>query len=463
MERFSDLDAMCLAADTPTQPMHVLATLVLDRSRLSPDVPAYALFQARLEERFANIEPLRRRLGGRAAGRPTWRDDEHIHLGRHLHHLVLPDGGGLEALAATVADVASQPLTKDRPLWETWFVEGFDKDRVAAIVKVHHCALDGVSGIYALREFCDSEPFPATPPEAPAWEPEAEPGVVARARGTWDDLLHRPVASARAIGGLAGSAFGLVRRRGRDTPLPGTASRFAWNRALTPNRSVAFTTAPLQDVKDVGRALGASVNDVLVAVCAGVLRQYVARRAEAPTRPMVAAIPVSEREAEHGMAGNHFSMMFYAVPVDVEGPLARVEAVRRSASSAKGLYADSGRGLLGNLATLAPSAMVAPFMRTASRVRLANVVPPLFNVIISNIRGPDVPLYVAGTELSSIFPMGPLVEGVGLGITTVSYRDELSIGFMSCTDHDVELTEMTDEVPLELSRLLDAACKAPRP
>jgi diacylglycerol O-acyltransferase / wax synthase len=463
MERFSDLDAMCLAADTPTQPMHVLATLVLDRSRLRPDIPAYALFQARLEERFAAIEPLRRRLGARAMGRPTWRDDKNIHLGRHLHHLVLPDGGGLEALAGVAGDVASQPLTKDRPLWETWFVEGFEKDRVAVVVKVHHCLLDGVSGIYALRGLCDSEAFPAAPTEPVEWEPEPEPGIVARTRGTLDDLRQRPAASARAVGGLAGSAFGLLRRRGSETPLPGTAPRFAWNRALSPNRSVAFTNAPLQDVKEVGHALGASVNDVLVAVCAGVLRQYLVRRGDAPSRPMVAAIPVSEREAQHGMAGNHFSMMFYSVPVDVEGPLARVEAVRRSSSSAKRLYANSGRGLLGNLATLAPSAMVAPFMRTASRVRLANVVPPLFNVIISTIRGPDDPLYVAGTELTSLFPMGPLVEGVGLGITTVSYRDELSIGFMSCTDHDIELTEMTDEVPLELSRLLDVASKARRP
>ena len=457
MERFSDLDAMCLAADTPHQPMHVLATLVLDRSNVRADVRDYDLFQARLFERFATVEPLRRRLGTRTMGRPTWRDDDRIHIAQHLHHLVLEDGGGLEALAGAVSDVASHALPKDRPLWEAWMVEGFEKDRLGVIIKIHHCAIDGVSGIYALAGFFDLEPFPANGPQILPWEARPEPGIAARTRAVVDRVRQRPSELVGAFGGFTSSAFGLVRGRTPQAPLPGVAPRHPWNRALTPNRSVAFTVAPLQDVKHIGRTFGSSVNDVLVAICAGVLRQYASRRGHPPTRPMIAAIPVSEREAEHGAAGNHFSMMFYSVPVDVESPAARLQAAAASAASAKELYAKSGRGLLSNLSTLVPSAAVGPFMRTASRLKLASVLPPMFNLVISNIHGPELPLYVAGAELLSIFPMGPLVEGVGLGITMVSYREELSIGFMSCTDHGIELTELTDEVPLEVARLLDAA------
>jgi diacylglycerol O-acyltransferase / wax synthase len=459
MERFSDLDAMCLAADTPHQPMHVLATLVLDSSNVSPDVQGYEVFQQRLFERFASVEPLRRRIGEPTFGRPTWRDDDRIHVPQHLHHLVLPEGGGLEALAGAVGDVASHPLAKDRPLWEAWLVEGFEKDRVGVIVKIHHCAIDGVSGIYALAGFYDLEPFPSDPPQVLPWEPRPEPGLGERTWALLDNARRRPTAVARAFGGFSSSAFGLAMGRSRETPLPGAAPRQPWNRALTPNRSVAFTAAPLADVKEIARTFGNSVNDVLVAICAGTLRQYSMRRGDPPTRPMIAAIPISEREAEHGPAGNHFSMMFYSVPVDVASPEGRLEAVSRSAKSAKELYSRSGRGLLGNLATLAPTAAVGPLMRTASRVKLANVLPPMFNLVISNIQGPDLPLYVGGNELLSIYPMGPLVEGVGLSVTMMSYRDELAISFMSCTEHEVELHELTDAIPLEVARLLDAASR----
>ena len=459
MERFSDLDAMCLAADTPRQPMHILATLVLDSSNARPDVQGYEVFQQRLFERFATVEPLRRRVAEPTFGRPAWRDDDRIHVPQHLHHLVLPDGGGIEALAAAAGDIASHSLAKDRPLWEAWLVEGFEKDRIAVIVKIHHSAIDGVSGIFALAGFYDLEPFPKEPPHFIPWEPRPEPGFGERTWALLDRARRRPTDLARAFGGFTNSALGLAMGRSRETPLPGTASRQSWNRALTPNRSVAFTAAPLADVKEIASTLGSSVNDVLVAICAGVLRQYVMRRGDPPTRPMIAAIPVSEREAEHGPAGNHFSMMFYSVPVDVASPEGRLEAASRSAKSAKELYSKSGRGLLSNMATLAPTAAVGPLVRTASRAKLANFVPPMFNLVISNIHGPDLPLYVAGSELLSIFPMGPLVEGVGLSITMMSYRDELAIGFMSCTEHEVELEELTDEVPLEVARLLDASSR----
>jgi diacylglycerol O-acyltransferase / wax synthase len=454
MERFSDLDAVFLAGETPTQHLHVLATLVLDRSAL-PGRGGYELFQSRISERFHLIEPLRRRVRHVPFGPPAWIDDPEIHLQRHLHHIVLPDGGGLEALARTASDIASYPLPKDRPLWEAWFVEGMEKDQMAVIAKIHHCAVDGVSGIFALAAFFDLEPFPDAPVAPPEWEPAGPPRPVDVGRAVLHDLARRPQTLARGLRRTASSAVALARTRGGEVPLPFTGPRLSYNRALTARRSVAFTSVHLDDVRKIKAHAGGSVNDVLVALCAGVLRRYAIIHDELPNRPLIAGVPVSERTAEHGSAGNQLSFMFYGLPVHLEDPGQRLSFVTRSAAAVKDIYARAGQGLFAGLASLAPTSVVGPLMRALSGTHAASVLPPAVNVLISNIRGPDLPLFVAGAELSSIYPMGPLMEGVGLGMTVVSYRDEVAFGFMACSDLVPDIDELSTGIHLEVARMLD--------
>ncbi len=158
----SDLDALLFAADTPAQPLHVLAAVVLDGSSVAGPWD-YETFQKRIAERFHRIDPLRSRPVWGTMGRPILIDDPSIDLRHHLHHITLPEGGGIDALAEAASEIASKALPKDRPLWDAWFVEGFDKDRVAVIAKIHHSAVDGVFGIFALAGFFDLEPYPTTP------------------------------------------------------------------------------------------------------------------------------------------------------------------------------------------------------------------------------------------------------------------------------------------------------------
>jgi len=455
LNRVSDLDALFLASETPTQHLHVLATLVLDRSAI-PGGGDYELVQSRIAERFHMIEPLRQRLKRIPFGRPIWVDDPDLHLQRHLHHVVLPEGGGLEALARTAADIASFPLPKDRPLWEAWFVEGIEKDHIAVIAKIHHCAVDGVSGIFALAAFFDVKPFPDASTQPPTWEPAAPPGALEVGRAVFDGLRRRPAAVARSIKRTTSTAVALARARGEEAPLPFSGPRLSYNRALTARRSVAFTSVRLDDVKHVRQGLGAPVNDVLVALCAGVLRRFAIQRDELPARHLVAGVPISERKAEHGAAGNQLSFLLYALPVHLPDPVERLEFVARSASLVKDVYAQAGEGFFASIASLVPLGALAPLMRALSAVRVANVLPPVVNVLISNIRGPDLPLFVAGAELTSIFPMGPLIEGVGLGITVVSYRDEVAFGFMACADLVPDVQELAAGVHVEMARMLDA-------
>jgi diacylglycerol O-acyltransferase len=459
MERLSDLDTFFLASETATQHLHVMATMVFDRS----DAPGrfdYETFRDRVAERYQLIGPLKRRLSHAPLSRPFWIDDDHLHLDRHLHHLVLPRGGGLPALAAAVADIASFSLEKDRPLWDAWFIEGINDEDVAVVAKIHHCAVDGVSGIYALAEFFDLERAPA--PREPADPPGAvtRPGAFELGRATVGELLHAPERIVRGAWHLGRSALTVAIGRSESAPLPFTGPKQSYNRALTQDRSVAFTTIRLEDVKLIRKNSGASVNDVLVALCAGILRKYAIDHGEEPTRPLVAAVPVSERKPEHGSAGNQISFMFYSLPVHRDEPGTRLAEVVRSARATKELYEKTGEGLLGSVATVAPSGAVGPVMRMLSGLRIANVAPPIANVTISNIRAPDLPLYAAGARLKSLFPMGPLLEGVGLGVTVVSYGDKVDFGFLGCEDYLPDIECLAEATHLEVARMLDAVAPA---
>ena len=460
MEQLSDLDVLFMAGETASQHLHVLATLILDRSD-APSEFDYKVFRSHVAERFQMIEPLRRRLMRGPLTHPVWIDDDDIHLDRHLHHIVLANGGGLDALAGVAAEIASFPLPTDRPPWEAWFVEGVSKDDVAVIAKIHHSAADGLSGIFALAAFFDLEPSPAAGAGPPPWQPSPAPGFAELGRATLGNLWHRPEAVVRSLRRVGASTVDMVRSRA-DTPLPFTGPRQPYNRALTPRRSVAFATIPLDEIEQIRQGFGVSVNDVVVAVCAGALRRYALLHGEEPTRPLVAGVPISERRPEHGSSGNQISFMLYSLPVDRDGPALRLEEVTRSATAAKDLYARSGSGLMGSIATLAPSRAVGPVMRAISGMKIADIAPPVMNVFISNIHGPDLPLYAAGARLRAMFPMGPLIEGVGLGVTIVSHADEAALGFMGCEDHVPDIEVLADYTGTEVEALLDAVPTAPR-
>ncbi len=455
MARVSDFDEVYLAGETPTQHLHVLATMLVDSSGLRGANP-YELFQSRIAERFHLIEPLRQRLKPVPFARPRWVDDPDLHIRRHLHHVILPEGGGMDALTEVAGEIASSPLARDRPLWEVWFIEGVDDTHNAVIAKIHHAAVDGITGIYALAAFFDLEPDPPPPDSATVWQAAAPPGAVAVGRSVLADALRRPVDVARSVHRVGWSALTLARTDRGEAPLPFSGPRLSLNGPLTARRSVAFTTVPLDEIKQVRRALGASVNDVLVALCAGVLRRYALERGETCDRPLVAGVPISERTEEHGAAGNQLSFLFYALPVHLDDPWDRLAFVSRSASTVKSAYERGGQGLFASLATLAPKRAVTPLMRAVSAAGAARVLPPVVNVMISNIRGPDLPLYSAGSKLTSLFPMGPLLEGVGLGITVVSYRDEIAFGFMACPDLIPDVGQLARSIRGEMGRMLEA-------
>jgi len=441
--------------ETPTQHLHQLAVLVLDATN-QPD-NYYAAFQDRIRERFHLIEPLHRRLQRRPLGAPLWVDDPGMHLESHLHHLVLTEGGGLPALAREAGIIASRPLPRDRPLWEAWFLEGIAPHRNGVIVKIHHAALDGVSGIASLVAFFDLEPFPTTATAWPTWEPTPLPSAGEVRRDALSRLRDRPGTMLRSIRRLRATSREFAGATSSSLPLPMRGPRVSFNGPLTPRRSVAFTSISLDEVKELRRVFGVTVNDVTTALVTGVVRAYLSSRQELPDSPLVAGVPISERKPEHGMAGNHFSMMFYALPVHIADAAERLLAVHRSATEAKDLYARAGVGLIADVATLAPFRVAQLGTRLARHPRVAKAMRPVANIGISNIRGPEVPFYSGGARLEKMFPMGPLFEGQGLSVTTVSYLDHVAFGFITCPDLVADVQGLADGVHVELERLGEAA------
>jgi diacylglycerol O-acyltransferase / wax synthase len=457
MQRLSALDAVILDAETPVQPLSVLAVLVT-----APDEAPLGFrgVHARISERYGLVPQMRRRLQRLPMGHPAWVDDGQVRVDDHLHHTVLDPPGDERRFGALVGEIAAQPLPHDRPLWEAWYVEGLADGAEAVVAKIHHCAVDGVAGIGALAAFFDLEPNPPPTP-LPAWDAEPPPdvGTLGRAAvtGAWQWAAEAPRAAAQLV--RAGRTFLGAGRSDAGAPLPFSGPRLSINGALTQRREVALATVALDDVKHVRRPLGVTVNDVVLAICAGALRTYLGRRGDLPDRPIVAAIPASEQPLGDDGSGNHISAMFCALPVDVDDPLERVLAVQRSAAGAKEQHQRLGEGALGRLAGIAPPGSLWAGVRAAALGRMGDRLPPLANVVVSNVRGPEFPLFVAGARLQHLYPLGPLLEGVGLNVTVASYRDEIAFGFLACPDLVDDVAELAATVPAALAQLLEVAAR----
>jgi WS/DGAT/MGAT family acyltransferase len=217
---------------------------------------------------------------------------------------------------------------------------------------------------------------------------------------------------------------------------------------------VLFSTIGIDDVKHVRKAFGVTVNDVVVAVCTGALRRYLAQRDALPRRSLVAAVPTSERTEEHGASGNAIGTMMYGLPVHVDDVVERLLAVQQSAVAAKALSDALGPGLMSGLSGFAPPQLIAPMARLYSQTRLADRMPVVANVLVSNVRGPEFPLFVRDARLEQMYPLGPLLEGVGLNLTVVSYVDRIHFGLIGCPDVVGDLAGLRDALAFALDELL---------
>ena len=438
MRQLSGLDAGFLSLETATAPMSIGSVSILDPRTEGGRLDAGALREV-LRRRLGRAPALRRRLASLPFDltRPYWVEmaPEEIDLEAHVEATELPEPGGWHELSELMAWELGRPLDRGRPLWQLLFVEGLRSipgappDAVALIARVHHAAIDGVSGAEILAALVDGAL--ARQPETPAERPQ-EPGGLDLLLRAGKDLAGAPLALSRTVGrSLVALGEGALARfrTGNAPPLPFSAPRTPLNRPVTAERSWAPAFFDLERVKAIKNAEGATVNDVVLAICAGALRGWLRDGGELPEKPLVAMVPVSVRsEGERDAGGNLVSAMLVALATDEADPLARLRAIRDAAQSSKtALRAVGARTLVGS-AELFPFALSGLAARLYSRMALAERHRPMFNLVITNVPGPPRRLSIGGAEMLCYVGGAPVFDGLGLILPVLSYAGTVSIG-----------------------------------
>ena len=474
MEPLTGMDAAFLSLETPTTPMHVGVVLVLDppegtRSLFSPTTRD-AQIRRVIGQRLHLVPPMRQRAMRVPMGlhHPVWVDDPDFALDDHLTRASLPSPGGRVELDAFVASVMSRTLDPDRPLWEMYIVEGLEGDRTALIAKVHHSILDGVSGASILGAFLDLTPRARVVSLPAPWEPEPLPSSSQLLRYAASSLTHQPANALTALqaGIDAVADMGMHNRelagRGEESP-PAffSAPRTFFNGAVSNRKLFSSLGVPLDDAKLVRRVFECTINDVILAGVAGGLRRILVDRGGLPAEALVAMVPVSTRpEGEGESLGNQVSGMLVSLATDIEDPVARLDAIAESSRVAKEQEQLHRGRVVGDLAQIAPPALTSRLARAVAGTRLFDRVRPAFNLTVSGVKGPDVPLFCAGSQVSSMYPVGPIAEGTGLNITIFSYLDGLSFGLLACRKLLPELEELANAIDDALGELVGCALAA---
>jgi WS/DGAT/MGAT family acyltransferase len=471
MQRLSGLDATFLYLETPANHMHVASTCIFDPSTV-PGGYSFEGVRALVADRLPLLPPFRQRLVEVPFGihHPLWINDPDFDLDYHLRRAALPAPGGVKELADFAAEVHSRPLDRSRPLWEMYVVEGLENGMIATVTKTHHAAIDGVSGAELTVNLLDLQPEPSQVPAElhEQWKPDREPSDVELVLHAVDSLVRQPVRLVKAARRTAELAWGL-RKRNRQPgvnppPAPFSAPRTSLNTAITGQRRLAFAQIALDDVKQVKNALGGTVNDVVLAVCSGALRQYLDDNHERPEKSLIAMVPVSVRtEEQKGTMGNRVSSMLVSLATDLDDPVERLHAISQGTQHAKDQERAIGAEFLTDWTEFAAPAVAARAARLYSSMRLADRHNPFFNVTISNVPGPAFPLYSAGARMLAMYPMGPVADGGGLNITVMSYMGQMFFGLVACRETVPEVWNIAHYINDSLEGLKKAADRAADP
>ncbi|TYL49627.1 wax ester/triacylglycerol synthase family O-acyltransferase [Nocardioides sp. BGMRC 2183] len=466
MERLSGLDASFLYLETPAQLMHVCAVMVLD-PRTMPEEYSFAGVQRGVEERVRDVPAFTRKIRGVPLGldHPVWVRDQDFDIERHLHRLALPRPGGYRELMDLAAHLASLPLDRSRPLWEMWLIEGYrpeDADgaeRVVAFVKMHHATVDGVSGFNLISHLCGLEPD-AAPLESLAQQAHPrDPGRGELFGRAVIGTASRPLTLAKVLkpsADLIAKTIGRA-RQGTAMAAPFSAPRTPFNGTITGHRALGLVDLDLEEIREVKRSSGTTVNDVVLAVAGGALRSYLAERDELPAASLLATVPVSVRDTSRRSDGaNKVSALFCKLGTDLADPLERLTMMAERNRHAKEHHHAIPADALQDWAEFAAPRTFGLAVRTYANLRLAEKHPVVHNLVISNVPGPPMPLYFMGARIEALHPLGPVFHGAGLNITVLSNAGRVHVGAISCRESMADVDALLRHFPAELERLRKA-------
>ena len=457
LEPISGMDATFLYLERHNSPMHVGSVVIVEGSL------DFETFRKTILSRIHQIPKLRKKLiyAPLSVDYPYWADDPDFDIDLHLNHIAMPKPGGWKELRRVASDIFSEPLNQNRPLWSFTFVEGLDtvsqvpKGSVAIISKMHHVAIDGVAGAGILSIIFDMMPNTKPIPEPKPYKPKPLPNEISVVANSLMSFAKNPLKFPKIIRNTISASVKagfLSRATNAELPTaPFSAPKTKLNGIVSPRKKWNGTILSLARVKKLRKIMGTTLNDVILAICAGALRRYLLEKGTLPVKPLVAMVPISTRTKEEAnKGGNQISNMLVQLATNIEDPIERLEEIHENTVRGKTYQKAIGAKTLAQIAEAVPYGIANQAARLYSRFQMAEMHDPVFNVTITNVPGPQFPLYFRDHKVHTLMGMAPVVDGMGLIITILSYDGTLTISPTSDAKSMPELGTFT-------RYLLDAA------
>jgi diacylglycerol O-acyltransferase len=452
-DRLSGLDSSFLHMERGGAHMHVASTILFEGAP-----PSHREFRDHIESRLHLVPRFRQRLRlvPFGQGRPVWVDDPYLNLDYHVRQTALPAPGSEEQLRNLAARIFSQQLDRSKPLWELWLVEGLEGDRFAIVGKSHHALVDGISGVDITTVLFDLEAEPSAPAvRPPKWAPRPEPTDLDLLRDALQERMTSPREIARGVRAALRGPRSLLRGLGAtgkilEAGLAAPSTPF--NVEIGPHRRLAFVRADLEDLKRVKNAHGGTVNDVVLSVVTGALGNYLrARGHDTEDLTLRAMVPVSVRaEEERGALGNRITAMMAPLPIWCEDPVERLRLLTETMGDLKGSGQAVGAEILTRLTDFAPPTIASQAARLQPAQRF-------FNLVVTNVPGPQFPLYVLGRRMEAIFPMVPLARHQALCVGIMSYNGGVNFGLVGDYDAMSDLESFGLDLKAAIREVVAAA------
>ncbi len=483
MRQLTSLDVQFLALENERTHGHVGSIAIYDPSTAPGGVVTLDDVKRVLRERMHLLAPFRWKLVHVpfSLDHPYWTDDPNLDLDYHVRELALPAPGDRRQLAEQTARIFERRLDRDHPLWEIYLIHGVDGgERIGLLTKIHHAALDGLSGAEILVTLLDLEPTGREIPPPESREPEENipgrfelfaRGLTATPRRSLRALRSMPstlpnldlvptlrsVPGVNTIAGAARTVSGLVPGHAAD-PAVGKllAPKTSLNRRISAHRRIALTTISLTDVKRIKNHFGVTVNDVIIAITAGAVREWLLEHDDLPAEPLLAMVPVSVRlPEEFGTFGNRVSTFTVPIPTNEHDPARRVQCAHEDMLQAKERHKLTPRMLMEQANEGIPPVLLARTAKTLLSLSGSGQINPPLNVVISNIPGSPVPLYCAGARLEANFPLSVITDGMGLNLTIISYLDGIDFGIIADREEVPDVWFLAEEVERAFEELLE--------
>jgi diacylglycerol O-acyltransferase / wax synthase len=457
MERLSGLDASFLYGETPETPTHTAPLWIFEPA---PEGKSpFESFRKHIKARLHLLPFFHRKLvlSPIQLDHPVWIDDDDIDLDYHIRQMALPKPGSDQQLRTLVSRLHMILLDRTRPLWQFYVIEGLQGGRFAVYAKLHHAAVDGGAGMVIMETIFSSSPEPSDVPTPQPKKKEAPPNLFELISTSYANFFRQQQEFFESwpniSKAIATVSQRLVEDMGKRPELPTLAPRTIFNTTVSSQRSFGTCTISLTETKEIGKALGAKLNDVVMGLSAGALRRYLKSRDALPPESLITAVPVSLREPGNTDINNQVTTMLCRLATDVADPIERLRAVQASSKESKALLSETKDVMPRDISWLGAPIIMTALARMSGQANLPEALPPIVNVLISNVPGPRNEKYCVGAKLLHVYPVSAIGHGLALNITLISYLDQLDFGLIACRATVPDIEKLADHIIDEFEEL----------